>query len=70
MDIVIGMPWRVKVEHMADALYIKPACRDIGCHEQFNVAIFKRFQLLLARRLVDVTMDFAGTKAVALKAGV
>ena len=70
MDIVIGMPWCVKVEHMTNALDVQPARRDVRRHEQIDIAVFERFQLLLTRRLVDVAVNFAGAQAMALQAGV
>jgi hypothetical protein len=42
VDIIVRMPGRVEVEHVADALDVEPARGDVGGHEDVDVPALKR----------------------------
>src|SRR3546814_16028503 len=45
VDIIVGMPRRVEVEDVADALHVEPARRDVGGDEDVDVALFEAAEL-------------------------
>src|SRR5690606_28081511 len=65
MDIVVGMPRRVEVEHVADALDVEPACGDVRGDEDVDLAALEPLELGDAARLVHVAVNLARAKPVA-----
>ena len=67
MDIVIGVPRRVEVEHVAHPLHVEPARGDIGTAQDVDRAVLEPVKLGDPRGLIHVAMDFPGGKAVLLQ---
>ena len=60
VDVIVGMPRRVEVEDVADALDVEPARGDVGGDEDVDMPVLEQVELGDPLRLFHVAMDFAG----------
>ena len=51
VDVGLAVPGRVEVDHVRDPVYVKPAGRDVGRHEDVDRAGLKAGERLLALAL-------------------
>ena len=59
VDVIVGLPRHVEVDHVADAFDVEPARRDVGCDEDVDLVVLEAVELGDAVRLVHVAMDLA-----------
>ena len=63
--VIIGMMWNVKIEDVAHVGNIKPARGNVGGNQQWALAASELGKGCRARRLVHVTVERYGAKAMA-----
>src|SRR3546814_18070757 len=68
VDVIVGMPGRVEIEDVADALDVEPARGDVGGDEDVDLTALEQIEFGEPLRLFHVAVDLAGLKTRALAA--
>ena len=68
MNVIVRVPGRVEIEHVAHAFYVEAARCDVRCDENIDLALLEPVEFLQAIRLIHVPVDFATPEAMALQA--
>jgi hypothetical protein len=66
VGIVFGFHGQAKIEHMGNGGHVNTASRNIGGHQNLNLAIAQCHQSAIAQTLTQSTVQCNGIKAILL----